>query len=280
MIKLTEDQARSLAAKLVTVEISDVRAIEAEVLRLNGGGGEAVAMSNEAKAAVKLAYGHLWHVNNEPAAPIAIYDTEKAAYAARRQLRGLLTSQERGDAINHVGLLIGRYEAEGKNDAELDLDSNAAKPEQQRELARPVALGQSLGGGADKGSGDSKTQGKQQSVATVVGVDEYGPMLQWTTHWVELVGAKLYAAPQPQQAAPGAVMEGWQEVSTRTVSTVLQVLSDMALMEVSTKSTPSGHSIDYMQRDPVVGAIMRIRSAVSELSEFSRLSAAPKPQGE
>jgi len=71
-------------------------------------GGE--VMNDEAKAAVKLAYGHLWHVNNEPAAPIAIYDTEKAAYEARRQLRGLLTDKERGEAINHVGSLIGRYE--------------------------------------------------------------------------------------------------------------------------------------------------------------------------
>lgn len=50
--------------------------------------------------AVRLAYGHLWHVNNEPAAPIPIYTPEKAAYAARKLLRDLLTSEQRGDGIN------------------------------------------------------------------------------------------------------------------------------------------------------------------------------------
>lgn len=63
------------------------------------------------KLAVMLAYGHLWHINNEPAAPIALYDPERAAYQARRHLRDLLTTQERGEAINQVGFLIGRYEA-------------------------------------------------------------------------------------------------------------------------------------------------------------------------
>ena len=46
------------------------------------------------------AYGHLWHVNNEPMAPIPTYTPEKAAYAARKVLRDLLTSEQRGDAIN------------------------------------------------------------------------------------------------------------------------------------------------------------------------------------
>lgn len=52
------------------------------------------------KAAIATAYGHLWHVNNEPYAPIPIYTPGKAAYAARKVLRELLTSEQRGDAIN------------------------------------------------------------------------------------------------------------------------------------------------------------------------------------
>lgn len=61
---------------------------------------EALAEVERLKATVALAYGHLWHVNNEPATPIPIYTPEKAAYAARKLLRDLLTSEQRGDAIN------------------------------------------------------------------------------------------------------------------------------------------------------------------------------------
>lgn len=35
-----------------------------------------------------------------------------------------------------------------------------------------------------------------EPVAKVKGADEYGPILEWSKHWVELIGAKLYAAPQ------------------------------------------------------------------------------------
>lgn len=61
----------------------------------------AVAAEREALTTkIALAYGHLWHVNNEPAAPIPIYTPEKAAYEARKILRDTLTSEQRGDAIN------------------------------------------------------------------------------------------------------------------------------------------------------------------------------------
>ena len=62
----------------------------------------------EWQKAVMEAYGHLWHVNNEPAAPIPMRSPEKAAYEARKCLRELLTKEERGEAINAVGQLIGR----------------------------------------------------------------------------------------------------------------------------------------------------------------------------
>lgn len=61
------------------------------------------------REAVAAAYGHLWHVNNEPASPIPPYSPEKAAYEARKALRGLLTSEQRGEAINKVGLQLSVY---------------------------------------------------------------------------------------------------------------------------------------------------------------------------
>ena len=61
---------------------------------------EARAECEKVRNAVAIAYGHLWHVNNEPMAPIPMYSPEKAAYAARKELRDLLTSEQRGDAIN------------------------------------------------------------------------------------------------------------------------------------------------------------------------------------
>lgn len=44
--------------------------------------------------------------------------------------------------------------------------------------------------------------GGGQAVAKIVAVDEYGPRIEWTKHWVELVGASLYASP-PAPAADG-----------------------------------------------------------------------------
>lgn len=69
----------------------------------------AAPAGDEWRKAVALAYGHLWHVNNEPAAPIPMRSPETAAYEARKALRELLTHEERGNAINEVGALIGRY---------------------------------------------------------------------------------------------------------------------------------------------------------------------------
>ena len=47
------------------------------------------------------------------------------------------------------------------------------------------------------------TQAKQKPVARLEGIDEYGPRLEWFSHWVNLpVGSKLYAAPQPAHVQP------------------------------------------------------------------------------
>ena len=56
------------------------------------------------------AYGHLWHVNNEPMAPIPIRSPEKAAYEARKILRDMLTHKQRGEAVTRIGRSLGFYE--------------------------------------------------------------------------------------------------------------------------------------------------------------------------
>ena len=58
------------------------------------------------RSAVAMAYGHLWHVNNEPMAPIPLRSEESASYAARKLLHDLLTTEERGEAINSVRAML------------------------------------------------------------------------------------------------------------------------------------------------------------------------------
>lgn len=59
--------------------------------------------------AVIRAYGHLWHVSTDPAAPVSPYSPERVAAEARKALLPLLTNEQRGEAINAVGRDIGRY---------------------------------------------------------------------------------------------------------------------------------------------------------------------------
>lgn len=85
--------------------------------------------------------------------------------------------------------------------------------------------------------------------------------------------------PQQQQAAPGAVPDGWRAVADDVSSRVIEVLAGLALAPVLSKQIPeSNRSLEYIDRDLVVKSIQQIRRAVSELAEYSRLSAAPKPQ--
>jgi len=47
------------------------------------------------------------------------------------------------------------------------------------------------------------------AVAEIRGIDEYGPMIDWHTHWVDLgVGAKLYAHPAPRNESSGVSPDG------------------------------------------------------------------------
>ena len=60
--------------------------------------------------AMALVYGYLWHVNAGMDAPPDCappsLTPEKAAYAARRVLRDLMTGEQRGTAINAVRQLL------------------------------------------------------------------------------------------------------------------------------------------------------------------------------
>ena len=56
--------------------------------------------------AIALAYGYLWHVNEEPFAPIPTYTPQRAAYDARRILRDTMTHEQRGEAINKVRAML------------------------------------------------------------------------------------------------------------------------------------------------------------------------------
>lgn len=61
--------------------------------------------------AIALAYGYLWHVNNEPGTPCR-YPPEKAAYEARKVLRDLMTHEQRGEAINKAREILMGHNAE------------------------------------------------------------------------------------------------------------------------------------------------------------------------
>lgn len=57
---------------------------------------------------------------------------------------------------------------------------------------------------------------KTNLVAEITGIDEYGPVLAWHTHWVDLgVGTKLFTSPV-EAALAGAGAVAWREVVKAT----------------------------------------------------------------
>jgi len=60
----------------------------------------------ELRKKIAVAYGYLWHVNNEPGTPCQ-YPSERAAYEARKILRDTMTHEQRGDGINAARELMG-----------------------------------------------------------------------------------------------------------------------------------------------------------------------------
>ena len=93
-------RARDMLPEYESASCGDVARRVDECIQLRADLARVTKERDALLAAARTAYGHLWHVNNEPMAPIPIYTPEKAAYAARKVLRDLLTSEQRGDAIN------------------------------------------------------------------------------------------------------------------------------------------------------------------------------------
>ena len=58
------------------------------------------------KEAISIAYGHLWHINTEMLAPVALYPPDQAASAARKSLSAVMTHNEKGNAIDAFRLAM------------------------------------------------------------------------------------------------------------------------------------------------------------------------------
>lgn len=56
--------------------------------------------ARELRDALKLAYGHLWHTNLEPMAPVPMRSYEEAAVAARKVIMAALAKDERREGID------------------------------------------------------------------------------------------------------------------------------------------------------------------------------------
>jgi hypothetical protein len=82
-----------------------------------------------------------------------------------------------------------------------DAPANGLTADQEREIAERVERNYptptQCPGCAAWDSGMAAPAQSGEPVAKIIAVDEYGPRIEWTTHWVELIGAKLYAAAQP-----------------------------------------------------------------------------------
>jgi hypothetical protein len=87
------DRERALSAQI------DEQSAQLEQWRDGSIAAEARVAALE--AAIQTAYGYLWCVNNEPGTPNQ-YSPERAAHEARKHLRGMLTTEQRGHGINDV----------------------------------------------------------------------------------------------------------------------------------------------------------------------------------
>ena len=81
----------------------------------------------------------------------------------------------------------------GETNVELGFYSNDASNGQQRELVGKVEMGQLVGNRSHESASNPDAK---REIAVITGVDEYGPMLNWYTHWVNFpIGTKLYTSP-------------------------------------------------------------------------------------
>lgn len=85
----------------------------------------------------------------------------------------------------------------GETNVELGFYSNDASNGQQRELVGKVEMGQLVGNRSHESASNPDAK---REIAVITGVDEYGPMLNWYTHWVNFpIGTKLYTSPPAQR---------------------------------------------------------------------------------
>ncbi len=87
----------------------------------------------------------------------------------------------------------------GETNVELGFYSNDASNGQQRELVGKMEMGQLVGNRSHESASNPDAK---REIAVITGVDEYGPMLNWYTHWVNFpIGTMLYTSP-PIEATP------------------------------------------------------------------------------
>jgi len=105
-----EQLARELgqAANMIQTTAMERDALKAELGDLPNSQAEMMSEIKALKEAISLAYGHLWHINNEPLAPIPLYSPEQATYKARKFLFQVMTNAERCIAINAVRAALTR----------------------------------------------------------------------------------------------------------------------------------------------------------------------------
>ena len=100
------DMLNQSRAEIARLQADGIHSCHADCTR-SGCVNARLRAENEAlRASIATAYGYLWHVNNEPGTPAAIYPPERAAYKARMVLRVLLADEQRGKGINEARAAI------------------------------------------------------------------------------------------------------------------------------------------------------------------------------
>jgi hypothetical protein len=93
----------------------------------------------------------------------------------------------------------------------------------------------------------------QEPAARLKGVDEYGPMLDWYTHWVTIpIGTKLYTTPPaaPTQPAPEqytALEQALTRLQKRYGELEAKVAAQPAVPDVLTQTYGENHPREYVQ---------------------------------
>jgi len=112
ILKLRDSVIRILESELkaLNVQLEAIGAGGASGKRIMGGDAKDAEIAR-LREAIAIAYGYLWHVNNEPGTPHQ-HHPERMAYEARKVLRHLMTNEQRGEGINAVRVVLHQQEQE------------------------------------------------------------------------------------------------------------------------------------------------------------------------